>query len=395
MTLLVDVVNFNADASCLECARWLSALRGGGESEFCAWLRLYIDQRKKMVLGLTGATIADVRAHNPEALDLIRTHPELFEPIVRPFSHDAALVRGRAGFELNLRLGLQSMNRELTTSAKVFLPPEFMLSNEQVAILQDHGIETLFLNPARFSSEIRGRLPDRPYRVQGVGGTSIDCIPMVGEATQHYLDSLYRFDSSTWNAFFAQSNHSMAVTWRDGESPFLIPDGIEREAAWLADETGVERCLLREACLERADEAWMAPHHLRAYPVHSFQAWMREFRMMGYLGRLQRLESQVETFSVLEQTLWLQVINSDVLSAVEKRSPVIRLLEKAGSPQQLPFTIWRSERGFEGESCLHALDALRDGNPAPAERLLAGDDAFSVKLRGRLEFLRRVVGRES
>ena len=42
MSVLVDVVNFNADASCLDSARWLQALTGGAESEFCRWLNLYV-----------------------------------------------------------------------------------------------------------------------------------------------------------------------------------------------------------------------------------------------------------------------------------------------------------------------------------------------------------------
>jgi len=391
MTVLVDVVNFNADASCLECERWIGALEGGSGSEFCSWLQLYIAQRKKMVLGLTGATIADLHAHNPEALQLVRANSALFEVVVRPFSHDAALVRGRKGFELNLRLGIEAMSLGIGASSKVYLPPEFMLSNEQVAVLEACGIEAVFLNPSRFSHEIQERLPNKPYRVRGVNGASLGCIPMLGDATKHYLDSLHRFDSSVWNAFFVQSVHDAAVTWRDGESPFLIPDGIAREQAWLAGEQGVERKLLREVMLAPRSGVSLKTHHLRAYPVHSFQAWMKEFRMMGYLERVQRLDNSVADFTLLEQALWLQAINSDVLSAVEKRSPVVKLRESASSADETSFTIWRSERGFEGETYLHALDSLREGDPSPAERLLIGDDAFSAKFRGRMDFLQEMA----
>jgi hypothetical protein len=389
MTNLVDVVNFNADASCLECARWLAALRGGYDSEFCDWLRLYINRDKKIVLGLTGATIADVHTHNPESLELIRANPDVFGMVVRPFSHDAALVREPIGYELNLRLGLQAMERAFARRSTNFLPPEFMLLNEQIGVLVANGISSLFLNPARFPHETRERIPDNPYRVNGVDGSVLRCIPMIGEATQSYLDSLHRFEATPWNNFLAIQNSVVIVTWRDGESPFLIPDGIARETAWLDGEQGVDRTLLDETEFVGEEEHPLQPHHLRAYPVHSLQAWMKGFRMIGYLSRLQRLESQIADFSYLELILWLQAINSDVLSAVEKRSPLIHLRESATSEKEMPFTIWRSERGFEGESYLHALEAARAGNSSPADRLLAKDAAFAEKLRGRLGFIQQ------
>lgn len=391
MTELVDVVNFNADASCLACDRWLAALRGGEESEFCSWLRLYITANKKTVLGLTGATLADLYAHNPDALRLIRSHPAIFGVVARPFSHDVALVRSRFGFQLNLRLGMKAMEYAIGINSTAFLPPEFMLSNEQIALLEAVGTQSVFLNPARFSHEVWQRLPTIPYRVRGVDGTSLRCIPIVGEATQHYLDSLHRFDADPWNRFLAERSSNTVVTWRDGESPFLIPDGIAREQAWLDGERGMERVLPSESTLADDVAPPHEPHHLRSYPVHSFHAWMKEFRMMGYLGRLQQLETRLADFTLLEQMLWLQAINSDVLSAVEKRSPVIRLHEAASSDNELSYTIWRSERGFEGEVQLHALAASRAGDAAPAERLLAAQDAFAVKLRGRFEFLQQLL----
>lgn len=391
MIQLVDVVNFNADASCLDSARWIRALRGGDDSEFCAWLRVYIEVGAKLVLGLTGATIADLQAHNPEALTLIRGHRDLFEQVARPFSHDVALVRGRHGFRLNLNLGLRAIAQGLSGASRVFLPPEFMLSNEQVAVLRESGIEAVFLNPARFAHETRDRLPNRPYRVCGVGGAELGCIPIAGEATQHYLAALHQFSATDWNAYFERFHGGLVFTWRDGESPFLIPDGIERERAWLVGERGIGRRLLREVSLDFAGPDQFFHYHLRAYPVHSFQDWMKEFRMIGYLRRLERMEYEIPHLSLTEQTLWLHAINSDVLSAVEKRSPVVRLRPREGAAGEFPHTIWRSERGFEGEAYLYALDALREGNRVPLDGLLASPDAHAVKFRGRLEFLRMIA----
>ena len=85
MTTLVDLVNFNADASCLSTTAWLRALDGGAKSTMCRWLELYVAQDKKIALGFTGATIADMRALNPEAPRADARRPARFEPIVRPF----------------------------------------------------------------------------------------------------------------------------------------------------------------------------------------------------------------------------------------------------------------------------------------------------------------------
>src|SRR5712671_1453499 len=146
MTTVVDVVNFNADASCLDSRRWLDALAGGDQSEFCRWLNLYVRLSKKAVLGLTGATLADLAAHNPEALSTIRDHPEVFESVVRPFSHDVALIRSPPAFALNLALGAQAVRRHFQRVSGFYLPPEFMLSNEQVTLVAEAGLEGVFVN---------------------------------------------------------------------------------------------------------------------------------------------------------------------------------------------------------------------------------------------------------
>lgn len=69
MTRLIDIVNFNADASCFDSQKWLSCLSGGVDSVFCNWLSLYIRHSKKIVLGLTGATISDLVTHNRNLLN--------------------------------------------------------------------------------------------------------------------------------------------------------------------------------------------------------------------------------------------------------------------------------------------------------------------------------------
>ena len=44
---LVDVVNFNADASCLSSRKWLLCLEGGENSLVYKWLKGYVDNKRK------------------------------------------------------------------------------------------------------------------------------------------------------------------------------------------------------------------------------------------------------------------------------------------------------------------------------------------------------------
>src|SRR5688500_12112914 len=177
MTSLVDVVNFNADASCLDSRRWLQALSGGEDSEFCRWLLLYARLGKRTVLGLTGATLADLEAHNPEAIEIIRQQPDVFEAVVRPFSHDVALLRRPEAFTLNLALGRITASEVFERQTDFYLPPEFMLSSEQVALLREEGIGGVFVNSQRLTPQVRRRIPDEPYWVRGIADTRLRCVP--------------------------------------------------------------------------------------------------------------------------------------------------------------------------------------------------------------------------
>ncbi|MCG3203027.1 MAG: hypothetical protein NFCOHLIN_02930 [Gammaproteobacteria bacterium] len=390
MTRWVDVVNFNADASCLDTARWLSALEGGEESEFCRWLRLYVELGRKIVLGLTGATIADVEIHNPEAKGVLRENPAIFEAVVRPFSHDIALIRASKGFSLNLELGARAIGGMFSRVSQFYLPPEFMLSNEQVAILAASGYAGIFVNASRLASDMRARVPDRPYQVRGLGGTRLPCLPVRGRLTDAYLDALHRYDPESWNDALRNCEADTVVCWRDGESAFLLPDGLERERHWLAGERCGKRAFLSQIESEYLAPESLAAEHLQSYPVHSFLAWMKEFRMMGYLGRLHRMETEPHTFSTEQLVLWLQAINSDVMSAVEKRSPQIALLPKAGADAPITHTLFRAERGFEGEECLALLERSLEGDAGAFERFIERGEPLSRKVRGRHEYLRRL-----
>lgn len=397
MTRLVDVVNFNADASCLAAGEWLAALEGGRESRLCTWLDIYVKLRRPVVLGFVGAAVADMATFNPEAIALINANADLIEPVLRPFSHDISLLRSARGFHLNMSLGRAVARREFTRVNEFFLPPEFMLTNSQLKYLSDAGIGGTFLNPNRFKEEARNRIPDAPFWLEGVMGSRLPCIPFHGSLTKSYLDALHTFDVTPWaDAVFAVPE-SPVFTWRDGESCFLIPNGIDRERVWLESEPAeIKRETLGTALRDIHFEAldYRSSDAPPSYPVHSFSAWVKEFRMLGFLGRLQEVERRLDSLSADLLVVWLQAINSDILSAVEKDSPAISLVPQRNcGTTKSRFTIWRSERGFEGEDYLALLEtAISD--PKCLDHVWQSERPHLRKLRARMEYVRRIEQKE-
>jgi hypothetical protein len=391
MTRLIDVVNFNADASCLSAGKWLAMLEGGRESRLCNWLDIYVTLRRPVVLGFVGGAIADIATFNPEAIALINANSDVIEPVLRPFSHDIGLLRSARGFHLNVSLGRAVARREFSSVNEFFLPPEFMLTNSQVKYLSDIGIAGTFLNPTRFKEEARHRIPDAPFMLEGVLGSRMACIPFHGTLTKSYLDALHNFDVTPWAEAILSVPESPVFAWRDGESCFLVPDGIERERVWLASEPPeIKRELLSVALsgLEFEAPDYRSSDAPPSYPVHSFSAWVREFRMLGFLGRLEAIERRLHALSPDLLVVWLQAINSDILSAVEKDSPVIALVQQRGRAAKSCFTIWRSERGFEGEDYLALLESA-NADPECLGHIWTSDRPHLCKLRARIEYVRR------
>jgi hypothetical protein len=390
MKQLLDVVNFNADASCLPAASWLAALSGGARSRVCQWLQTYVQLGRKVVLGIVGATVADLRALNPEAIALINSQPQIFELILRPFAHDVALLRTPAGFLLNFSLGRQVIEQTFRHVTPVYLPPEFMMSNSQVFQAERAGATALFINADRFSPPVQRSIPAVPYRLKGALGSTLPCIPLRGELTRAYLQALHEFGAASWNQALQSLAGELLASWRDGESWFFVPDGEARERAWLAEETPlVQRVFVRDLLPGwTLHEPPSNAHHGWCYPVHSFAEWFKESRMLGYLNRLSSEENRLPQFGPLETALWLQAINSDVLSSVEKDSPLIRINDAPGesATSKREWRIWRSARGFEGEEFLSLLEHF---DPSfDVERFVrTTETAHLQKLRARLQFI--------
>jgi len=388
--IVIDVVNFNGDASCLSVSLWLESLKGGIKSALFQWLETYVRYEKKVVLGLIGATLADMVVFNPEAIDFINRNPDTFQLVLRPFSHDIPLLRSPAGFKMNFEFGRRVIETELNNVIPYYLPPEFMLTAEQIRILAKNDILGTFINAERFSEDIRRLLPTEPYTVKGVLGSSLFCLPCEGQLTSAYLESLYRFDASSWNRVLFNHSQNKIFSWRDGESCFLIPGGLQREAHWLKHEsTNITRAFLPEQTKNHLP-AHHQNHWYASYPVHSFSAWLKEFRMLKYIQRTQEMEKRIDQFSTQELALWLMTINSDILSAVEKKSPRVRLYTQGSKDRFHDHTIRRSERGFEGEDYLALLEKItKDTN---ADYLAESRSPHMEKLRARINYLERLMG---
>ncbi len=387
MADVIDVVNLNADASCLTSRRWMSQLNGGKESVLYQWLQLYVDLDKKVSLGLPGATLADISTYNAESIELIHDNPSIFELVLRPFSHDNALLRTRYGYKRNLEYGIAAVKKLFGQRPKFFLPPEFMCNSEQVALMAESSIKGTFINPVRFSKEIQSRIPSIPYKVVGTMGNTLNCIPFESQLTKSFLDGIHHFNADAWNKSLSDDN--LHCSWRDGESAFLLANTVEREKAWLENESeSITRRHLSEVDMDYSTVDDQDDAVFRSYPFHSFAPWLKEMRMLGFTNKVQKIEELLEKFPEEKVHHWLMIINSDILSSAEKTSPVI-MVKPSADQDPVEVTLWRSERGFEGEEYLNLLKKL--GTESYANFLNGNEEPHILKFKARMQFLQRLT----
>ena len=113
--------------------------------------------------------------------------------------------------------------------------------------------------------------------------------------------------------------------------------------------------------------------------------------MLGYLRRLEGFDATALSSDKL--ALWLQAINSDVLSATEKDSPVVQIHLKAAAESAgkvVSWTISRSARGFEGEDYLAMLERW-DTDQAARAHADQSSKPHMQKLRIRMKVLRTLL----
>jgi hypothetical protein len=374
---LIDVVNFNADASCLSSAKWMRVLEGGSKSQLVSLFSAYVDNRRKVNLGLVGVTICDIARYNPEAIEVINAHPDVFEIVVRPFAHDNALLRLPAGFRYNAELGLRTIRKFFRNVNSFYLAPELMVTGEQIRILHEMEISAIFLHKGRYGVDVTRHVPDTPFEIYGVLGTPMICVPFcMKDLESQYLRALHgTLESEQWvGSVTARLADGPAVLWRDGESSLLHPQAPALEARLLAAESsaGVPRAFLSE--LDRPSIARPA-QTLRYFPLHSMKPWMETMKLYWYVDRVRQAEQSLSSLDEATKRVWSLTINSDVLSAAEKSAPVIDVSSAVigadpsdplwegliALPEQRQLILSRSERAGEGEDYLAYLDLMMSG----------------------------------
>lgn len=386
--ILVDVVNFNADASCLSSKGWLDILEGGKDSALYQWASLYLHHKKKVVLGFPGSTAADIFNFNKEVIDLINKHPDIFEIIIRPYAHDISLLRSSSEFIYNFELGKKTLCSLFSNVHEYYLPPEFMCNTTQISLLKDHGIKGVFINPGRYEDEISLRIPTQPYQVLGLMGDGLPCVPFVANLTAAYLDSIHNYEALGWNKNICSSKKNILYSWRDGESPFLLPNSVARERSWLESESdSIERQFVsdmfpKEINIDKPSDEGL----VYSYPIHSFSAWVKEMKMFWFISEVQGLSRSFDRFSLLEKSIWLQLISSDILSSVEKKSPVISLKLNALDKSQSFYTIYRKDKAYEGEEYLNFLKNMSVDKVR--EYMLESNLPHVLKLRTRYNLIK-------
>lgn len=372
---LIDVVNFNGDASCLSSAKWLSCLAGGTSSLLMRVLSGYVRHGRKVNFGPTGATAMDLARFNPEAIAYVNEHPEIFEIVLRPFAHDSALLRLPDGFRFNVEAGIATLRRLFVNVGTFYLAPEIMTTGDQIRILSELGVSGVFLHKGRYDISVTRHVPDEPFEVFGVLGAKMLCVPFAArELEARFLRGIHGLTTpQEWAADATRTSAQQVPLWRDGESSLLHPLGPEFESALLAAETdaNVGRSFLSELG-PVPPRAELPGRTLRYFPQHSLKPWLDTMKLFWFVNRIREIESDVRSLPEDIRRVWLLTTNSDILAAAEKNPPVVRVHPDVFSvpasdplwegvmrlPESGELILTRSERAGEGEDYLAYLELL-------------------------------------
>ena len=381
---IVDVVNFNADASCLPSAKWLKCLEGGEHSLFMQMLKNYVRFSRKVNLGLVGATIKDIAFFNPEVIDYINNHQDVFQLLARPFAHDSPLLRLPNGFRYNLERGLRCIHNYFSNVNNYYLSPEIMITSEQIRILKEFDIQGIFLHKNRYNKTIRRHIPDTPFMLYGVLNTPMRCITFAEKELENkYLSALHGITPpNRWCEEVNRKSFSDLFLWRDGESCLLLPLGVDNESIIFEAEliAGIKRVFLSEIYFEDISEKNEGAA-FKYFPLHSMKPWLNEMKLYWFISRVRDKEKEISSLPESNRLFWLLTINSDILSSVEKNSPTIRVNENVFQVDSSNF-LWdgvipirdkkevilsRSERAGEGEDYLAYFELLIEKKMTPEE----------------------------
>jgi hypothetical protein len=302
-------------------------------------------------------------------------------------------------------VGLQTLRAHFRRINDYFLAPEVMITGEQIRVLRELGIVGVFLHKSRYDVSVTRHIPDQPFPIFGVFGTEMSCIPFVAKDLElRYLRGLHgSVRPEEWAAAVREAdNGAPTVIWRDGESCLMHPLAPRHEAEMLEAEaaSGIERLFLSELPVPSAPVA-MPDGVLRYFPLHSMRPWLDSMKLYWFIGRVQRIEQELDSLPDEVKRFWLLTINSDILSAAEKSAPIVDVSEDVLRADANDF-LWegivplaekrqviltRSERAGEGEDYLAYCELVASGRRAAAEvieTLRTATDAHLRKAYARL-----------
>lgn len=347
LTKLVDVLNLNAEASCLSSKRWLAALEGGRKSELYQMLECYIDNNCKISLGIVGSTLIEVKTFNNECIDLINQNPHIFEVILRPYIHSLSILWSDNTFKYNFDLGTSIIKSTFDNVIDWYLPPEFALRNSQVYNLYKSGVKGTFINPKRLKENLKKSMPTGMFQLHSIQNVKIDCISFTEHFDSYYLEELQLFESSI------SFNSDIVFGWRDAESSFFLPSSVEREKHFIKQSSQkFNRIFLSEFI---ASSNPKPPQKFKAYPQNSLLPWLGDFRLYWYMAEIKGLEKVFSKLAPLKQLLFLNLLNSDILSSIEKNDVRVPLKKDQESNKTDDFIIKRKERNLDAEELLYLI----------------------------------------
>lgn len=302
---ILDCVNFNPDASCLSSSIWMETLTDK-QNGFLQWVTSIADNGNSVVFGMCGSVLADISKYCPTAIKVFCDCPEVFSFACRPFSHDLSYMRTAEGAYANLELGVKALKYFDLNLIDLYMPPEFMVTTRDLLNLKKLGISTVLLNPKRFPDINLSRSTRLRINSPNIQMTALSCNEGL---TESYLKILHGFDYVEKVA----ASPSVQVIWRDGESWLFAPGGLKNEITWenFKKEHFVS-CNYSEIISE------LPICEIEMYPRHNLEAWSGQFKLVDYVRTVQNIEENMDYLKLDDLNAWLYLINSDILSSVEK-----------------------------------------------------------------------------
>ena len=208
-----------------------------------------------------------------------------------------------------------------------------------------------FIHPNRVKKDVLKTLPKDCFSIQTIQNEKIDCISFDPNYDSYYLDSIQKLSEEN-----LAGNSDVVFGWRDGESPFLITEGVQREAHFVKQtQAQFKRQFLSEAIGKRPFQA-----QVNAYPQNSLLPWFSNFRLLWYINEVKLLESGLAELSELKSALFLLLLNSDILSSTEKNHVQVSLRNLKAPFQHTSYEIKRQSRNLEAEEIMYLIENCED-----------------------------------